>query len=285
MISVTSGLDSSRPPLLLLHGICNNSAVWGPILDRGLESRLSSDFFPIRGELTGGRPSPGCPGWDFDFHLSVDMPRIWKAALKLTGGRAPFVLGYSMGGMLALFSQARCLIEAPRLMVMGAPFVFSGIPFYPPLMRGTLFVAKLLRFRMIPVRLAAKLIFLYQFIASGCNYTADLNLFHALIRRVAVDVPIETLDQATRWVTDGRCVDHTGGPAYPDDLACVTAPVLFLAGENDRIVPPASMRPGFDRISSNEKRFEIMPNATHLSLIAPRNLDLLAGIIRDWFLG
>jgi pimeloyl-ACP methyl ester carboxylesterase len=271
-----------KQPLLLLHGICSNANVFRPSVGPGLEKLLSPEFSVFLGTLTSGAIPPGRKGWDFDYHLFNDIPRIWQEACR-SFGQQPAVLGYSMGGMLAAAAQALGLIDAPRLMFLGSPLDFPAIPFYPPIMNLVLAIAAKIGLRRIPIRLAARIlliVFGFQKRNSGKN---DLQIFRVLARKAAVDVPTETLAQAVRWVNTRMFCDSSGKRNYLSELKSIKVPVIFVAGEADRIAPPRSLKVGYEIVSSVHRHFVLIPGATHFELIAGPHLYETAKIAISWF--
>lgn len=225
---------------------------------------------------------PPCPPseWDFDTYLAEDLPAIWAEACA-AAGQPPIVLGYSMGGMLALLAQARGLIAAPALVLVATPLVFPAIPFYPPLMRRVFTLARRIGLPRIPTRFLGRL--LIWLFASGrpSRIGPDLRLFHAQIRAAGVDVPPALLGQATAWVETGRLCDRTGTHDYLDELANVTVPTLFIAGGNDRIAPPAVVRRGFEAVASRHRECLVIPDGNHLTLAnGPLAAEVAASVTR-----
>lgn len=194
----------------------------------------------------------------------------------------PIVLGYSMGGMLALLAQARGLISAPALVIMASPFWFPNIPFYPELMRRVYYVASKLGLPRIPTRFLGHLAIWY--FARGCpsKNDADLRLFHALIRGSGVDIPPALLKQLINWVDTGRLCDRSGQYDYTSELASVTAPTLFIAGENDRIAPPLVVRRAFESVSSSTKEIAVIRRGNHLNLVNGPTAAEVATIVYCW---
>lgn len=260
--------------LLLLHGICSTGAVFGPVAGPGLKRLLEKDFRVMVGEVSGA---------EFDHHLNRELPVIWADACDRLG-EAPGVVGYSLGGMLALTGQARGIIASPQVMIIAAPFAFGGIPFYPPLMRQVLRLAVSLGWSKIPIRVFARVLFWF-FLLSDRGITPGLRLFHVLARRAGADVSVRALAQATRWVDSGTFLDFSGTHEYLTDFERVSAPVFFLAGARDRIAPPETMHAGFERIASRRKGFHILPEASHLDFVGHPLVETTAGLVRKWFLG
>ena len=238
---------------------------------------LASRFRVLLGRLRFGRP--GC--WNFDSHLNKDLPVIWAEACA-AAGKPPAVLGYSMGGMLALIAQARGIFKATSLILLATPVVFQRVPFYPLLMRTVLNFVGPLGLRRIPLRFAARL--LVWFFAGGHPSRIDsgLRLFHALARTAGVDVPVATLAQAAAWVELGRFVDGSGKNDYLGELKKVTVPALFLAGSCDRIAPLSSVKPGFDSVSSTKRELVEIPAGTHLSLANGFPAVAVARRVSEW---
>jgi pimeloyl-ACP methyl ester carboxylesterase len=281
-----------------LHGICSTGRVFRGVGGRGLFQLLSRDFRPFVGELTVGRPGVGLarettlasgpggascpPGFDFDRHLSHDLPRIWREFQQFApeGG---LVLGYSMGGMLAAAAQACGIFKARRLMLLGSPFTFPGVPFFPALMRFVLRCSGPLGLRRIPIRLAARLLYWYFSYVRREPKNPNLDIFHSLGRTAAADVSRATLAQAVRWVESGRWLNADGTHEYLDDLHKITVPTLLVAGEKDRIAPEVAVLAGYHAISSPHKHFVTIPQARHIDLVAGPCLPQVWKLARSWF--
>ncbi|MBI3039577.1 alpha/beta fold hydrolase [bacterium] len=244
-------------PLLLLHGIACNGEVFSDLKSPGLATEFSKAGFHV--QIPHLQTSQ--EGCDFDSQLLKDLPEIWNAAC-VKSQTAPMVLGHSMGGMLALVGQARGIISSPRLLVLGTPVVFQRIPFYPNLMKKILWICTKLSLPLIPLRILARCVFIYFMYGNQGKPSQELRIFHALIRRAAVNVSLQTLAQATSWVDSLRFFNRFRTHDYFQDLKLIKVPVAFVAGENDRIAPIASMKPGYDAVSSEEKRFEVIKGAS-----------------------
>ncbi|MBU1108652.1 MAG: alpha/beta hydrolase [Candidatus Riflebacteria bacterium] len=267
-----------KPPLLLLHGICNNANLFA-IEGHGLGHYLSRffDIYPISYPLTEHRDQP----WDFDFHLNQDMPLIWRQVCN-EAGEKPFVFGYSMGGMLAMAAQAQGIIDAPAIVTAGAPFSFPRIPIYPPLMRAWVKIASLTGYRTVPVKLLARLLCIVFAAAAPPERMHDINLFRYLIKTATVNVPVETFIQALNWMRTRNFTDRSGTINYPDHFANIHTPVCLIYGSDDRIAPQRSVDVGYAAVSSPRKAIVGIPGGTHLSMTVGPQAAAISELARAW---
>jgi len=144
-------------------------------------------------------------------------------------------------------------------------------------------VAERVNLKRIPIRLGARLLYFYFLYKVRETRNRNLDLFHLLARRAGVDIPVETLKQAYLWVTTKRFCDRTGTWDYLEELSAIAIPVLFAAGERDRIAPPGAVEPGYNRVASSDRRFVTIPGITHLDFVGGDGLLKTAEIARNWF--
>lgn len=88
--------DPSRPALLLLHGFTGSHASWN-----GLMARWASEYFVIAPDLPG-HGKTAIPDTPQDLSMRVTAERLAELLDYLSIAKAA-VLGYSMGGRLALY--------------------------------------------------------------------------------------------------------------------------------------------------------------------------------------
>jgi lysosomal acid lipase/cholesteryl ester hydrolase len=60
---------------------------------------------------------------------------------------------------------------------------------------------------------------------------------------------------------------------YTTNMPLITAPMLYLVGDKDFVHPEAIKRYGFDRVSSEDKEFVMMPGYGHTDLVMGRNVS------------
>lgn len=267
----------AKPSLLLLHGICNNVNLFA--VPDGLGHYLSRYFkvFPISYPLERHRNQP----WDFDFHLHCDMPAIWQQVCALTGEK-PFVLGYSMGGMLAMAAQSAGIIDAPAIITVASPFNFSFIPLYPPLMRTWVRFSGLTGYRTVPVRLLGRILCAFMASVKSSATMLDLNLFRHLVKTASVNVPLETILQALVWTKTRKFTDRTGKIDYLNRFSEIKTPVCMIYGSKDRIAPRYAVEAGFNAIKSIRKAFMEIAGGTHVNMISGENARKISELADRW---
>lgn len=266
-----------KPPLLLLHGICNNANLFA--VPDGLGNYLSGyfDLYPVSYPL----PVHHDRSWDFDFHLQHDMPLIWKQVSE-QAGQKPFVFGYSMGGMLAMAAQATGVIDAPAIVTAGSPFSFGMIPLYPPLMRTWVRISALTGYRTVPIKLLGRILCSFMAAAVPARAAGDLNLFRYLIRTACVNVPVETFLQALTWAKTRRFTDNTGKIEYVQRFPEINTPVCLIYGSNDRIAPERAVETGYHAVSSRCKALVGIQNGTHMNMTTGLNARKISEIAHAW---
>jgi poly[(R)-3-hydroxyalkanoate] polymerase subunit PhaC len=235
-------------------------------------------------------------GFGLDQYIAGRLERAAEAATEASGGKPLPVLGYCMGGLLALALAARRPELVSRLALLATPWsfhaerpdharllgalgrrfavAFAGFGEVPLDLLQALFasldpllvVRKFIRFAQLPEDSAAALAFVAM--------EDWLNDGVALALPAAVDCLVgwygENLPGKGAWKVAGRAV-------VPEEIAC---PSLVLLPAQDRIVPPLSAR----------ALAAALPNATvlapalgHIGMVvgheAPKEVW---GTLREW---
>jgi len=205
-------LARAKPPLVLLHGWGMDRQVFTPWLP-ALEEDFLVDFWDLPGH--GKRP---CPGWDWEMELSALHDFLAKLAAP------PILLGWSLGGLLALALALRPQPPIAGLTLVASSPCFAqrrdwsaGIP-----------TAQLQAFARELATDAA---------AVRRRFLALQVLGDAEARR--------QLPRVEDWpLPDPVCLQAGLGFLEQQDLRSSLRPLLFpvllLAGDYDRIVPPAA---------------------------------------------
>ena len=139
-----------------------------------------------------------------------------------------FVVGHSMGGLLAL--KLATEFDIPKIVTLAAPiFIDEG--------RGL---------RGLPPR---------EFCSDACIYTE---------RKKLTDVPpaVNNVYEKTPLISVHELVDLIND--VKKILPQVNTPILIMQGEEDHTVQPRSARFIMDNVGSTEKKIITVPNAGHL---------------------
>jgi pimeloyl-ACP methyl ester carboxylesterase len=113
------GIDDVRAPLVLLHGLTFNRAMWGPTLDE-LE-RMDPGRRVLTLDLPGHGQSSGRPAYDTDSEARAVYDAVLAAGLD-----APVVVGHSAAGAMASIYAAtyptRGVVNVDSAPEPGLPF-------------------------------------------------------------------------------------------------------------------------------------------------------------------
>ena len=266
-----------KPPLLLLHGICNNSNLFS--IPHGLGVHLSRhfDLFPYNFPISRHQKE----AWDFDFHLQKDMPAIWKSVCSEAGCK-PFIFGYSMGGMLAMTAQATGVTDAPALISVASPFKFYNLPLYPPLMRTFVKFSTITGYRTVPIKITGRILCSLFAATNPPEKIHDTNLFRFLIKNTTVNVPVETFLQVLMWIKKRKLTNRNGKIHYLDLFKNIQAPACMIYGTNDRIAPEKLVQPGYEALGSPRKLMAAISNGTHMNMTTGSKAAEIAEIAASW---
>lgn len=94
LIGRTSGVFDGRPPLVLLHGLSFNRAMWNPALDLLLELDPSRQVLAL--DLPGHGDSDPAPRYDIE-----SVAEIVHDAVQETGLVEPVMVGHSLAAIVA----------------------------------------------------------------------------------------------------------------------------------------------------------------------------------------
>lgn len=214
--------ERDGPPLVLLHGAGGNADVWEPL------RRELSSFDLFIPSLPGRLGSEGGP------YTSVEEAAAWlHELLEALGARAPFVLGHSFGGALAL-----------ALALRGAP------------LSGLILVATGARLRVHPSVLQAA----EEAVRTRAPISARLGFGAARDEHAArayEEAAARTPPEAT-WADLRACdgFDRMGR------LGEIEAPALVLGGSDDPLTPPKYLRYLADHLP--RAQLTLVPGAGHM---------------------
>jgi pimeloyl-ACP methyl ester carboxylesterase len=288
--------EGTRAPVLLVHGFGQNRYTWH------LPARSFSSYLARRGfdvfnlDLRGHGRSRGlgarrCRG--VEDYVREDVPAAVEEIQTLSGDRPVWIVGHSLGGLVGYAAAPELAGAIAGIASIGSPYHFTrgsltlgaislffrGLALGPSLPNAPLPLA--------PVGLAMR--FLRRF-AESPLYPLPLRGYHAgscephvleqylrlAFDRAAMSEMLDMFEWAAHQRFGGKEFDY-GEPFEKMDL-----PLLVLAGTNDDLAPPASVRPGFVRSRSRDKTYRVLPLG-HIDLIVGRDAPLMTwSLVSNW---
>jgi polyhydroxyalkanoate synthase len=294
-----------RAPVLLIHGYGQNRYSWHLPL-RSMANHLARAGFDVFNlDLRGhgrsahlGAPRPLDPVE----YVRDDLPRAAEEALRLSGMDRVFLVGHSLGGLIAYASAPGLLGAAAGVATIGSPYHFlrgaralalvgrllgafeswSGPPERDLAMelRGFGETVRLLR-RFIESPL-------YPLPVRGyvpANIEPDVLAQHMALAMDAGSVPI--LRHMFRWARERELGGE--GPGGVEGFgaafeALTDLPLLVMAGTRDDLVPPQGVHPAYERSRSRDKTYRAFP-AGHLDLLVGHTAPLTTWPALEAWLG
>jgi pimeloyl-ACP methyl ester carboxylesterase len=193
--------------------------------------------------------------WSFDEYVEKDAPAAIGAVLAATGKPQLHWVGFSLGANIGYGVLAGPLgAKIASAVCVGGPVDFKFQSKY-------LFSWPLRNLRWLKHR------FLMRLLAPLAGYWRPRllhnpdNISGEVIRRFMVNGVCNFAEnemlQYGDWLANDqfRSIDHRRD--YRKDMAKIGQPILFVAGNQDRIAPPQSVKDGFEAVTSPEKRFVI----------------------------
>jgi polyhydroxyalkanoate synthase len=257
--------DPHGPPVLIVPSLINRPYVLDLAPGRSMLRWLAAQGLrPLL--MDWGWPGQAEAGFDLEAYGARRLVPALARARALAGGPVP-VVGYCMGGTLAVGLAARAPVEVSGLAVIGAPWDFASTRGIAGGIRamfraeGAVSAERLLdglgeAFGMVPVTLFQMLFALINPMQAALKFQklARLDpegpaarLFVALEDWLADGVPMPA--RAARDLLVGWQIRNlTAGGAWrflgaPVDPRAIRAPSLIFCGEADTIAPPPLAQP------------------------------------------
>jgi polyhydroxyalkanoate synthase subunit PhaC len=285
----TNGSKGAEAAVLLVHGFGQNRYAWH-LPSRSLANHLAKAGFDVynldlrghgRSRALGGRRSRGV----FDY-VDEDLPVAVEEVQRHAGGRPIFIVGHSLGGLISYAAAPALNGAVAGIVTMGSPYHFArGSPSLTAIgyVLGTLSRARGVP-RSVPIHLApwGMLFRATRRIAESRLYPIPLRGWaagglepHVLEEhfRFAFDrAGLGDMLDMFEWAADKRFMGVASD--YGERFEKLDVPLLVIAGASDDLAPPRSVRPGFARSRSTDKRYELVPLG-HIDLLVGRDAPLI----------
>lgn len=259
-------------PVLLAHGTAVNRMNYSHT-GSDLGGYLASLGFDVwlleyRGDRTSVPPSAKDwrqGRWTVEDFANQDVPAALNAIQAETGHDSVLWVGHSLGGLLGYITlQGPHAQRVKGLVAIGAPGTFNhASDQVGKVMHLRGLAPKTGQFGLRPLAKLAKgalrmapdaPLFHMVFNADNLDVDAGASFVHPGFENVGSGV----VQQYIRWTDEGRLVSADGTVDYTAALPKITAPVFFIAGRVDHVVPPWTVRYAYDHVSSPDKQWMVM---------------------------
>jgi alpha-beta hydrolase superfamily lysophospholipase len=287
--------EGTRAPVLLVHGFGQNRYAWH-LPARSFANHLATAGFDVfnldlrghgRSRHFGARRCLGV-----EDYVREDLPAAIEEVQALSGQRPVWVVGHSLGGLVGYASAPGLDGAVAGIVSIGSPYHFTRGSFTLGAL-AVLFRALALApvpnapLPLAPVGLGMRIL---RRFAESPLYPIPLRGWHAgslephvleQHLRMAFDrAALAEVRDMFDWAAQGRF----GGieQDYVERFEAMDLPLLVLAGANDDLAPPASVRPGFTNSRARDKTYRVLPLG-HIDLLMGRDAPLMTwSLVTKW---
>lgn len=297
---VVEGKRPSRGAVLLIHGFGQNRYTWH-VPSRSFSAYLAEDGWDVfNTDLRGHGRSLNFDGKRpqvLDDYILEDMPRIAQEVLELSGAEKLVLIGHSMGGLISYCAGATKLRgKVQAIGTIGSPYRFgagsaflrglatvlqashlTGVldsnPHLPMRFMGRhlrrrreLWDSRLWRFPVRPWR-------------PGAVEAEILDEYLSLaFEQTNLQIALDILAGGDRVALHSR----DGAVDYGIAFETLNVPLMVVAGDEDGLAPPKSVRAAYERSGSQDKSYRVFPLG-HIDLIMGREaVASVWPLFRDW---
>ncbi len=262
-----------RGAVLLVHGFAQNRYSWH-LSTRSFVNYLADGGLDVYNlELTGhgrSREYGTAPARSFDDYVD-DTASVLRALTSWAAVDRLFVVGHSLGGAVCYATATRApectagVVGIAGMYSFGSNPMTRGIgrflealrPLQPLVRKLGAGVRSRFVGRAIVDRLEAADRFSELFPMAG--WVPGSTEPHVLQERLIRGFDwtgLNILLTMMRWASDGS-FEGEGGQNYGDEFARLDLPLLVIAGDKDRLLPPADARPAYDLSRSSDKTYKL----------------------------
>lgn len=291
----------TRGVVLLIHGYGQNRYAFH-LPSRSMSNQLARAGFDVynidlRGRGRSGHLGASKASGPLDF-IREDVPTALAEIRELSGDVPVFLVGHSLGGVVAYAVAADHPERVAGVVTLGSPYHFS---------RGSLVLAGVAEaFLMLdraveipnvalPLRMYGSLVRAGQRVFDSRLYPVPIRGFrrrameHEVLREhmaLAMDhASVSTMRAMFTWASQLRRNDgdsHDGLFGYAGLVEQLDKPLLVISGKFDDLAPPASVAPAYRRSTSSDKTYRELPFG-HIDLLVGREAPILTWpLIESW---
>jgi alpha-beta hydrolase superfamily lysophospholipase len=291
----TDAGGGTRAPVLLVHGFGQNRYAWH-LPARSFANHLAAAGFDVfnldlrghgRSRCLGARRCAGV-----EDYVDEDLPAAVEEVQSLSGKRGVWLVGHSLGGLVSYASAPRMGDAVAGIVSIGSPyhfgrgswtlgalaFLFRALAIAPvpnaplPLAPIGLGMRVMRRFAESP---------LYPIPVRGWHAgSLEPHVLEQHLRMAFDRAALAEMIDLFAWAVERRF----GGVEsdYVERYEAMDLPLLVLAGANDDLAPPASVRPAFTASRARDKTYRVLPLG-HIDLLVGRDAPLMTwSLVSKW---
>jgi alpha-beta hydrolase superfamily lysophospholipase len=249
-------LANARSEIVITHGFGEHSGRYGALTDHLIDHNYSVTAYDHRGHGL----SDGLPGHVESFgEYDDDLARIIKSVRSRSQVKSLFLIGHSMGGLIALRYAARKNSTISGA-VISAPLIEVAVP-VP--------VHKLMIAR-VGARMAPRMRLDNEINPSNLSRDPEVG------RAYAAD-PLVNRKVSAKWFSEAARAMQEVVEWAPQ----IKGPVLVMHGTDDRLASVDATRRMFERIGSADKEIVICPGYYHELFNEPEKQELFERVT-EW---
>jgi acylglycerol lipase len=247
---------NARGEVLITHGFGEHSGRYGALTDHLLNHSYSVTAYDHRGHGL----SDGLPGHVESFaEYDGDLAKLVSSVGLRSQTKLLFLIGHSMGGLLALRYVARTSGTLTGA-IISAPLIEVAVPV----------AAHKLMIARVGARMAPRMRLDNEINPSHLSRDPEVG------RAYAAD-PLVNRKVSAKWFAEATRAMHEVVEWAPR----ITTPLLVLHGTEDRLASVDATRRIFERIASPDKELVIYPGFYHELFNEPEKRDVFERVT-DW---
>jgi polyhydroxyalkanoate synthase subunit PhaC len=297
-----------RGVVLLVHGFAQNRYSWH-LSSRSFVNYLADaglDVFNL--ELTGhgrSREYGSAPARSFAEYVD-DAASVVRSVQDYAGGEERvFLVGHSLGGAVCYAAAPRVADQLAGIATIAGMFRFGS---NPVTRRLSGLINATTRLEPIVRRLGGgfRTRFVGKALAEWWEQAEDLSWSfpmagwvpgstepHIVQERLVRGFDwtgVNILLTMMRWAADGQFVGERGED-FEQAFAALDLPLLVMAGDRDRLLPPSDARPAYDLSNSSDKTYKLFSPVReevhwgHLDIVMGKKAPTYVWpYVREWLL-
>jgi polyhydroxyalkanoate synthase len=285
-----AGRTHPGTPVVLVHGFAQNRYTWHTSR-RSFSAWLAGEGFDTWNmDLPGHGASRGSGSEDMDAYVQ-SVVDVVHAAERATG-RAPFLIGHSLGGAVTYAAATRTRVRG--VVGIGALFRFAAAN---PAIRALCHLTEAVRLGPlgalnVRTRLAGRLLARLYSLSDVAGYTLPVSGWAP--GSFEEEVLAERLERGFDWTSANVWFEMArwgarGRFPHEDAWATTDVPLLVTAGDLDHLALPAEARLAHDLSGSGDRTWHAFDLETtghrwgHLDLVLGRHAPAhVWPVLRDW---